>query len=155
FASAGGTVSILDPAMIRDVTFLTGGVPASYSNRTSSVLQITQREGDRQHMRGTLTFNSFTGGGGAFAGPLGSAKGSYVVSVRRSVVDAFTRDVGVGGVPVLYALNAKAVYDLNARDRLWVVNVTGVDQIRLGPTATTPNDQEVFNVDIRYHVWRT
>ena len=155
FASAGGTVSILDPAMIRDVTFLTGGFPASYSNRTSSVLQIAQREGDRERMRGTVTFNSFTGAGATLEGPIDGGKGSYVVSARRSIVDVFTKDVGVGGVPVLYALNAKAVYDLNARDRVWAVNVTGIDQIRLGPTDTTPNDQEVFNVDIRYHGWRS
>ena len=47
FASAGGTVSMLDPMLIRDVTFLTGGYPAPFINRTSSVLQIAQREGSR------------------------------------------------------------------------------------------------------------
>lgn len=47
FASAGGTVSILDAQLIQDVTFLTGGFPASYTNRTSSVLQVSQREGNR------------------------------------------------------------------------------------------------------------
>lgn len=48
FASAGGTVSILDATLVQDVTFLTGGYPAPYINRASSVLQISQREGDRQ-----------------------------------------------------------------------------------------------------------
>ena len=53
FASAGGTVSILDAELIQDVTFLTGGYPAPYINRTSSVLQVTQREGNRQDFGGT------------------------------------------------------------------------------------------------------
>ena len=44
FASAGGTVSLLDAELLQDVTFLTGGYPAPYINRTSSVLQVTQRE---------------------------------------------------------------------------------------------------------------
>ena len=48
FASAGGTVSILDAELLQDLTFLTGGFPAPYTNRTSSVLQITQREGSRR-----------------------------------------------------------------------------------------------------------
>ena len=45
FASAGGTVSLLDAELLEDVTFLTGGYPAPYVNRTSSVLQVAQREG--------------------------------------------------------------------------------------------------------------
>jgi len=40
FASGGGLVGVLDPSLLRDVTFLTGGYPATYSNRLSSVLQI-------------------------------------------------------------------------------------------------------------------
>jgi hypothetical protein len=164
FSSAGGTVSILDPSMIRDVTFITGGYPASFTNRTSSVLQITQREGSRDaiHARATL---GFAGAGGAVEGPLAKGRGSWVVSARRSFLDLLTNDIGVGGVPVLYTVNAKAVYDLNAADRVWGVNVTGVDRIRLGLTDSMlkeqPNDggghggQEVFDVDIRYHGWRS
>ncbi|MGH9202436.1 MAG: TonB-dependent receptor plug domain-containing protein, partial [Vicinamibacterales bacterium] len=164
FASAGGTVSILDPAMIRDVTFLTGGYPASYTNRTSSVLQITQREGSREgfHARATL---GFAGAGGVVEGPLSRGRGSWIVSARRSFLDVFTKDIGVGGVPVLYTVNGKAVYDLNATNRVWAVNVTGVDRIRLGLTDSMLNeqpndggghgDQEVFDVDIRYRGWRS
>jgi hypothetical protein len=165
FASAGGTVSILDPAMIRDVTFLTGGYPASYTNRTSSVLQITQREGSRDalHARATL---GFAGAGGVVEGPLSTGKGSWIVSARRSFLDLFTNDIGVGGVPVLYTLNAKAVYDLNPTNRVWVVNVAGIDRIRLGPTDSMLNDEErrgggghggdeILDVDIRYRGWRS
>lgn len=154
FASAGGTASILDPSMIRDVTFLTGGYPASYSNRTSSVLQMTQREGSRQAVEARATVG-FAGAGGAVEGPLAQGRGSWVVSARRSFLDLFTGDIGIGGVPVLYTLNAKAVYDLNETDRLWAVNISGVDRIRLGLTDSTPNDQEVFNFDIRYRGWRS
>ena len=154
FASAGGIVSILDATMIRDVTFLTGGYPASYSNRASSVLQITQREGSREALHGRVTLG-FAGLGAAADGPLAHGRGSWVVSARRSFLDAFTNDVGIGGVPVTYTLNAKAVYDFGASDRVWAVNVTGADKIRLGMTDTTPNDQEVFNFDIRYRGWRS
>ena len=154
FASAGGTVSVLEPSMIRDVTFLTGGYPASYSNRTSSVLQMTQREGSRQAVEARATLG-FAGAGGAVEGPLAKGRGSWVVSARRSFLDLFTSDVGIGGVPVLYTLNAKAVYDLSETDRIWAVNISGVDRIRLGLTDSTPNDQEVFNFDIRYRGWRS
>ena len=111
FASAGGTVSILDAELLQDVTFLTGGYPAPYINRTSSVLQVTQREGNRQEFGGWATLG-FAGAGAILEGPIAGGKGSWIVSARRSFLDFFTDDVGFGGVPVLYTLNAKAVYDL-------------------------------------------
>jgi hypothetical protein len=154
FASAGGTVSMLDAELIRDVTFLTGGFPAPYGNRTSGVLQATLREGSRERIRGSATLG-FAGAGGIAEGPIGDGRGSWIVSARRSFLDLFTDDIGVGGVPVLYSLNGKAVYDVSSRDRVWVVNLSGWDNIRLGykddPTAEA---DELSTLDIRYEGWR-
>jgi hypothetical protein len=154
FASAGGTVSLLDAELLQDVTFLTGGYPAPYVNRTSSVLQVTQREGNRKEFGGWATLG-FAGAGAILEGPINAGKGSWIVSARRSFLDLFTQDVGFGGVPIVYALNAKAVYDLTPRDRVWLVNVSGVDEIRLGLTDSTDLDEEIANFDIRYDGWRS
>ena len=155
FASAGGTVSILDVQLIDSVTFLTGGYPAPFGNRTSSVLQIAQREGRRDRIAGRATVG-FAGAGGVVEGPIGSArKGSWIVSARRSFLDLFTDDTGIGGVPVLYTVNGKAVYDLSSRDRIWFVNLTGVDTIRLGLTDSSDLSDELSNLDIQYDGWRS
>jgi hypothetical protein len=154
FASAGGTVSILDAELIEDVTFLSGGYPAPYANRTSSVLQIAQREGSRERFRGWGTLG-FAGAGTILEGPIDGGRGSWIVSARRSFLDFFTDDIGIGGVPVLYTLNGKAVYDISPQDRIWVVNVSGVDEIRLGLTEDSPTDEELYNFDIRYDGWRS
>ena len=158
FASAGGTVSLLDAELLQDVTFLTGGYAAPYINRTSSVLQVTQREGSRTKFGGTVTLG-FAGAGAILEGPIdvgeGDGKGSWVVSARRSFLDLFTQDVGFGGVPVVYALNGKAVYDLTPRDRIWLVNIAGIDEIRLGLTESSDLDEEIANFDIRYDGWRS
>ena len=154
FASAGGTVSLLDAQLLQDVTFLTGGYPAPYINRTSSVLQVTQREGSRKEFGGWATLG-FAGAGGIFEGPINAGKGSWVVSARRSFLDVVTDDVGFGGVPVVYSFNAKAVYDLSPRDRIWVVNIAGVDEIRLGLSESTDLADEIANFDIRYEGWRS
>lgn len=152
FASAGGTVSLLDAAMINDVTFLTGGYPSPYINRTSSVLQIVQREGNRESIQGRATLG-FAGGGALLEGPIKKNRGSWIASFRRSFLDAFTDDVGFGGVPVVYTFNAKAVYDLTPKDRIWGVSVSGTDSIRLGPKDGKESDVEEF--DIRYSGWRS
>jgi TonB-dependent Receptor Plug Domain len=150
FASAGGTVSMLDAAPVQNVTFLTGGYPAAYGNRTSSVMQITQRDGSRTRLSARGTFG-YAGAGAIVEGPLGRrGTGSWIVSARRSLLDVFTDDVGIGGVPVLYTLNAKAVYDVSPRDRLWLVSVGGVDEVRLGLTEESDLEDELSNLDVRY-----
>ena len=154
FASAGGTVSLLDAELLQDVTFLTGGYPAPYINRTSSVLQVTQREGNRARFGGSATLG-FAGAGAILEGPINAGKGSWIVSARRSFLDLFTQDVGFGGVPVVYAFNAKAVYDVTPRDRMWMVNIAGIDEIRLGLTDSTDLEDEIANFDIRYDGWRS
>ena len=154
FASAGGTVSILDAQLIQDVTFLTGGFPASYGNRTSSVLQTTLREGNRERVSGRATVG-FAGAGVVAEGPLAAGRGSWIVSGRRSFLDLVTDDIGIGGVPVQYTVNGKVVLDLNPRHRLWILNVTGIDEVRLGLTEESDPSEELSNVDIRYDGWRS
>ncbi len=155
FTSAGGTVSVLDTYLIDDVTFLTGGYPSPYINRVSSVLQVAQREGNRERLAGQATFG-FAGAGGIVEGPIAGGRGSWVVSARRSFLDLVTDDIGgAGGVPVLYTLNAKAVVDASPLDRVWVANITGVDRIRLGLTEDSDLDEEISDFDIRYEGWRS
>ncbi len=74
FASAGGTVSLLDAELLQDVTFLTGGYPAPFINRTSSVLQVTQREGSRKQFGGWATLG-FAGAGAILEGPINGGEG--------------------------------------------------------------------------------
>ncbi|GAB4360151.1 MAG: hypothetical protein OHK0021_04300 [Bryobacter sp.] len=155
FASAGGTVSLIDAALIQDVTFLTGGYPAPFINRTSGVLQIAQREGDRERFRGRATLG-FAGAGTILEGPIKKDKGSWIVSVRRSFLDLFTDNIGFGGVPVAYTYNAKALYDLTPRDRIWLANISGNDRIRLGlAEGNDADNEELNNLDIRYDGWRS
>jgi hypothetical protein len=150
FASAGGTVGLIDVQLIDNVTFLTGGFPAPFGNRTSSVLQINQREGRRDRVGGRATVG-FAGAGAVVEGPIGSQqKGSWILSARRSFLDVFTNDTGIGGVPVLYTANAKLLYEPSARDRIWAVNISGVDSIRLGLTDTSDLSDELSNLDIDY-----
>jgi len=153
FASAGGTISILDSELIRDVNFMTGGYPSQFTNRLSGVLQIAQREGSREKLSGRATVG-YAGAGVILEGPINKGKGSWVTSARRSFLDLVTEDIGFGGVPVNYSFNTKALYDLSARDRIWVVNFTGIDNIRLGPTAKRKPDNELATLDIRYEGWR-
>ena len=154
FSSAGGTVSLIDSAVIEDVTFLTGGFPAAYGSRVSSVLQIAKREGSRERFSARATLG-FAGAGTVLEGPLASGRGSWLLSFRRTFLDFFTNDVGIGGVPVVYTLNGKVVMDLTPRDRIWGVTISGKDRIRLGLTEGLALDEPLADFDIQYRGWRS
>ena len=154
FSSAGGTVSLLDVQLIEDVTFLTGGYPAPYPNRLSSVMQVAQREGSRDRFRSRATL-AYAGAGGVLEGPWAGGDGSWIVSARRSFLDFFIDDIGFGGVPVYYSFTAKAVRDFGVKDRVWATSISGIDSVRLGPTEDFGPEDELSTLDIRYSGART
>ena len=147
--SAGGTVSLVDVNLIEDVTFLTGGYPAPYVNRLSSVMQIAQREGSRERFRALGTF-AYAGAGGVLEAPWAGDKGSWIVSARRSFLDWFTSDLGTGGVPIYYSFTTKVVRDFGVRDRIWATSIGGIDEIRLGLTEDSEPMEVLSTLDIRY-----
>jgi hypothetical protein len=80
-------------------------------------------------------------------GPLGS-KGSWIVSARRSLWDAFTNDLGFGGVPVYTNFQSKLVYDLNASNRLWLSTIGGRDSTSVRPRADRKaQEADPYNAD--------
>src|SRR5215813_12792558 len=147
FASGGGLVGILDPALLQNITFLTGGYPASYNNRLSSVLQIDLREGNREAFKSAATVG-FAGAGLVLEGPITKGKGSWILSARRTFLDLFTKDIGAGGVPISYYLNFKALYDFTSRDRVWIVNLTDIDRIHIGLNGRSIDNPTVIKEDI-------
>lgn len=146
--TTGGVVGQFNSELLEGVTFLTGGFPAAYNNRLSSVLQLTQREGSREGVRGQATAG-WAGAGGVVEGPLGK-KGSWIVSARRSMWDAFTKDLGFGGVPIYTNFQSKVVYDLNASNRLWFSSIGGRDNVSVRPKADRKmQEADPYNVDAR------
>lgn len=146
--STGGVVGQFNSELLAGVTFLTGGYPAAYNNRLSSVLQLTQREGSREGLRAQATFG-FAGAGGIAEGPLGK-KGSWIISARRSIYDLLTDDLGFGGVPIYSNLQAKVVYDFNSSNRLWLSSIGGRDNVRVRPKADRPlQEADPYNVDAK------
>jgi hypothetical protein len=52
----GGFMSVFNPEMINGLEVYKGGFPAKYGGKLSSVVSITQREGDNSKTKGSLSF---------------------------------------------------------------------------------------------------
>jgi hypothetical protein len=82
----GGFLSVFNPDIINTIDIYKGGFPARYGGRLSSVVDITQREGNRSALKGSLSAGitdvSFT-----VEGPTRLANSSFIVTGRKTLTE--------------------------------------------------------------------
>ena len=127
-----GFFSIFNSDAIKNVSLIKGGMPAQYGGRLSSVLDISMKDGN---------INKFQmdGGVGVIAsrlslqGPLMKNKASFIVSARRTYIDALVKPFisksskFYGSGYYFYDLNAKFNYRFSEKDRLYLSGYFGRD----------------------------
>ncbi|MDE3056865.1 MAG: TonB-dependent receptor, partial [Bacteroidota bacterium] len=125
-----GFMSVFNPDAIKDVTVMTGGIPAAYGGRLSSVLDIRTNDGNEKFFEGS-------GGIGLLAsrltlqGPIVKEEGSFLVSGRRTYADLFLKlssDTVINRSSLyFYDMNGKANYRLGNEDRIFLSGYFGRD----------------------------
>ncbi|GER60827.1 collagen-binding protein [Patiriisocius marinus] len=121
-----GFFSVFNPDAIKDITLYKGGIPARYGGRVSSVLDIYQKDGNKQDFHAT-------GGIGLIAsrllleGPIVKEKASFLVGGRSSYAHLFLPLFDNDNVAYFYDLNAKLSYDLNDNNKLYLSGYFGRD----------------------------
>lgn len=129
-----GFFSTFNSDAIKDLTLYKGAMPSQYGGRLSSVVDIRTKDGNNQ---------SFHGSGGLgiisshlnLEGPIVKDKGSFMVSGRRSYADIFLKlssneDVKTSKL-YFYDVNAKATYNLNDHNRIYLSFYNGKDNLRI------------------------
>lgn len=127
-----GFFSIFNGDAIKNVSLIKGGMPAQYGGRLSSVLDVSMKEGN---------MNTFQGEGGigliasrfSLQGPLKKDKSSFIVSARRTYIDALVKPFVnknssfYGSGYYFYDLNTKVNYRFSDKDRLYLSGYFGRD----------------------------
>ncbi|MDR3667364.1 MAG: TonB-dependent receptor [Ignavibacteriaceae bacterium] len=114
---AFGLFSIFNTSEIQNVELSKGGFGAEYGGRLSSVLNVTNYEGDRNNFKGEININLISAAA-TIQAPLGSF-GSFSGSFRRTFIDQTFAKV-VNEIPDYYFYdgNFKAYFDLGEKDKL-------------------------------------
>ncbi len=136
FARTGesmGIISIVNPALLEKVDFLTGGFPAKYGDKMSSVFDMKLQDGNKELYNSDVNLN-IAGFGVMVDGPL-IENSSMILSVRRGFLDVLTSMMGKPAAPRYYDAVGKITYDIDANNRLSFVGFYYIDQIdKLGTT---------------------
>jgi hypothetical protein len=135
-----GFFSVFNSDALKSAELTKGGFPARYGGRLSSVVELNMKEGSKEKLHGEggigLLSSRFT-----LEGPLVKNKASFLVSARRTYVDALA---GVlvhnqesadysGAKPryFFYDVNAKVNYDFGKKDKLYLSGYFGKDRYSL------------------------
>ncbi len=127
-----GFFSIFNADAIKNVSLIKGGMPAQYGGRLSSVLDVAMKEGNDKKLQVDagigLIASRFS-----IQGPLKKNKASFIVSARRTYIDALAKPFiskssqFYGSGYFFYDLNAKVNYTFSDRDRLYLSGYFGRD----------------------------
>lgn len=128
--AGGGPINMINTHLVRRVDFYAGAFPARYGDKASSVMDISLREGDREHWTGHA-YLGMAGVGAIFEGPISGGRGSYIMSARKSYLDLILSPMGLTAVPHYYNLQGKVTYDLNKSNQLMVNGIFGDDKITI------------------------
>jgi hypothetical protein len=142
-----GFFSVFNSDAIKSLSLIKGGMPPQYGGRLSSVVDIAMKDGN-------MNKTEVDAGIGLIAsrlaiqGPLKKNKASYMISARRTYIDAFTKlfigkDNSFNGSGYyFYDLNAKVNYIFSEKDRLYLSGYFGRDKFDFN------NGQRSFKVGI-------
>jgi hypothetical protein len=132
-----GFFSVFNGDAIKNVTLTKGGFPARYGGRLSSVVDISMKDGDKSKFGGEAGVGLISSKI-LLEGPIVKNKASFIVSGRRTYVDALVSplvalsDPGTSAGYYFYDLNAKVNYEIDRKNRLYLSGYFGRDVFYAG-----------------------
>ncbi|MFT6851101.1 MAG: hypothetical protein ACJATA_001919 [Sphingobacteriales bacterium] len=128
-----GFFSTFNGDAIKNVSLIKGGFPARYGGRLSSVIDLTMKDGNMEKTSGEIGIGNiasrFT-----VEGPVQNGKSSFLISGRRTYIDALIQPIIRAAEPDLnagyyfYDLNGKFNQKIDDKNRIYVSSYLGRDK---------------------------
>lgn len=129
-----GFISAFNTDAIKDVELIKGGFNAEYGGRLSSVLTLTQKDGNREKVEGQFSLGAISSKL-SLEGPLGN--GSWFVGGRRTyfeAIKALLTEDPLNPIPDFnfYDLNAKVTQDFGDNNKIAMSGFYSSDKLEYG-----------------------
>jgi hypothetical protein len=128
-----GMFSAFNPELINNVELYKSTIPANFGGRLASVLDISSKEGNKKEVTGSAGIGLLTSRVN-IEGPIEKNKSSFILSGRRTYADVFLKatEKFKDNILYFYDLNAKANYQINAKNKVYISGYFGRDELGLG-----------------------
>src|SRR5690606_16544136 len=142
-----GLFSTFNPDALKDIQVYKGGHPAEYGGRMGSVLDVYNKDGNREEVRGKVSVGLLASRA-SLEGPYG--RGSWMLAVRRSTLEPLLAMLRSSGETVpdafyFYDVNGKVNFDAGQDDRLSLAFYGGTDRLRIQPVVDMEIDMPYGN----------
>lgn len=140
-----GFFSVFNPDAIKDLKLYKGGIPARFGGRSSSVLDIYQKDGNSKeyHVNGGIGLISSRL---LAEGPIVKDKGSFLIGGRGSYAHLFLPLFDNDNTAYFYDLNAKLNYKLNENNSLYLSGYFGRDVFGLADSFENTYGNSTLNL---------
>lgn len=129
----GGFISVFNPDIINGIEVYKGGFPSKYGGRLSSIMNITQREGDKSLFKGSFNIG-ITDAALSLEGPFALKNSSFIITARKTMIDAllatFSRLSEANDFTVMYGfhdINGKLSWKPNTKNSFYLNFYQGDD----------------------------
>ncbi|MGO8759605.1 MAG: TonB-dependent receptor plug domain-containing protein [Terracidiphilus sp.] len=148
--TTGGFTSMIDSTAVGGMEMRPGVYDASYSSRLSSLIEIRTRTlGEARQQR--IFSLGISGVGGLYQREL-PGSGTLLLSAHRSILNLFTNDIGINGVPTYSNALVRVDFSPGSRDSVTLLGLAGADSITMTPC---PADRAVTSLyQTQYTGWR-
>jgi outer membrane receptor for ferrienterochelin and colicin len=136
------SIGIMNTELINKMDLMTGGFPARYGDKMSSVLNIDYREGDKERLRGMASL-SLMDVDVVAEGPL-SQNGSFIIGARKSYLEyimklASPKAAKANIFPTFYDVQGVVNYSLTPGNKLLLKFIHAGDDL-VQDTTTKQNE---------------
>ena len=123
-----GFFSTFNPDAVKDLDLIKGGYPAEYGGRLSAVLDLVQKDGNRNEFGGTASLGLISSRVSG-EGPVGN--GSWFLGARRTYIDLLTGLLESEDDPLpdyyFYDINGKISQEFGTSDKVFLSGFTSED----------------------------
>lgn len=140
--SSGGTIGIINPDFVQDISFYTGAFPANRTNALSSVMEIRQREGNKERLQGKVSVGASDA---AFTldGPLGE-RSNFILSARQSYLQFLFDLIGLPFLPTYNDFQLKYKFDFDRKNQLTILGIGAIDDMILNLGIENPTESQNY-----------
>ncbi len=145
-----GLLSAFNPEAVSDFTLSGGGFPVKYGNRLSSLLLVSNKDGDATGRNGVASM-SITDANIVAGGPLprslgGGDRGTWLLTTRRTYYDLIANSIAGTTLPSFLDFQGKLALQASPRDRISAFGLVSHERTNADITSTTNNvDANFFN----------
>jgi hypothetical protein len=132
--NSAGPINMVNIDLVEDVQFSSGGFPAQYGDKISSIMDLKIREGDRNKSFASNSGFNMAGIGTLMEGRLDDGRGSWILSARQSFLEVVDKLLGMStisltAIPKYWDAQTKIVYDLSPNHKLTLNGLYGDSRI--------------------------